>query len=227
MWVSPSTLYRVLVSPGACSARPPAARNAAHLRGPWADWIEWRRHQSWIYDRSTHFALSRCRALSSPTPSLDVVRAVKWLATLVTAEVTAIPAGSQVVLTASPRRAWNCGQVVERPSQASLARRGDDSVEEPIGLGACQTTVAAGARVADHSDHLLAMCRDGVRASRRTRSCPTDPPRIQALDSRDVKTESAPRSTKIARSPTRCESELDIASTRLQLAAAWTPPTAT
>ena len=56
VWVSPSTLYRVLAAQGlVLSARP--QRTPAPAR-PLPDWIEWRRHQIWIYD-ITHFPQSR------------------------------------------------------------------------------------------------------------------------------------------------------------------------
>ena len=81
-------------SPGACSARPPAARTRRRRR-PLPDWIEWKRHQIWIYD-ITHFP----RAGRVAYAILDVVTR-KWLATLVTAEETATQV--EVVFTRSPR----------------------------------------------------------------------------------------------------------------------------
>ena len=81
VWVSPSTLYRVLAAQGlVLPARP--QRTPAPAR-PLPDWIEWRRHQIWIYD-ITHFP----RAGRVAYAILDVVTR-KWLATLVTAEETA------------------------------------------------------------------------------------------------------------------------------------------
>ena len=81
VWVSPSTLYRVLAAQGlVLPARP--QRTPAPAR-PLPDWIEWKRHQIWIYD-ITHFP----RAGRVAYAILDVVTR-KWLATLVTAEETA------------------------------------------------------------------------------------------------------------------------------------------
>ena len=81
VWVSPSTLYRVLAGEGlVLPAR--AQRTPAPAR-PLPDWIEWRRHQIWIYD-ITHFP----RAGRVAYAILDVVTR-KWLATLVTVEETA------------------------------------------------------------------------------------------------------------------------------------------
>ena len=81
VWVSPSTLYRVLAAQGlVLPARPQRAPAPAR---PLPDWIEWKRHQIWIYD-ITHFP----RAGRVAYAILDVVTR-KWLATLVTAEETA------------------------------------------------------------------------------------------------------------------------------------------
>ena len=120
VWVSPSTLYRVLAGEGlVLPARP--QRTPAPAR-PLPDWIEWRRHQIWIYD-ITHFP----RAGRVAYAILDVVTR-KWLATLVTAEETATQV--EVVFTEAldTEGLW---PVVEA-RQADRARRGDDSDEEPI-----------------------------------------------------------------------------------------------
>ena len=72
VWVSPSTLYRVLAAQGlVLPARPQRAPAPAR---PLPDWIEWRRHQIWIYD-ITHFP----RAGRVAYAILDVVTR-KWLA---------------------------------------------------------------------------------------------------------------------------------------------------
>ena len=79
--MSPSTLYRVLAAQGlVLPAR--AQRTPAPAR-PLPDWIEWKRHQIWIYD-ITHFP----RAGRVAYAILDVVTR-KWLATHLTAEETA------------------------------------------------------------------------------------------------------------------------------------------
>ena len=81
VWVSPSTLHRVLAGEGlVVAARPQRAPVAAR---PMPDWVRWERHQIWIYD-ITHFP----RAGRVAYAILDVVTR-KWLATLVTVEETA------------------------------------------------------------------------------------------------------------------------------------------
>ena len=71
VWVSPSTLYRVLAAQGlVLPARP--QRAPAPTR-PLPDWIEWKRHQIWIYD-ITHFPAAGRVAYAI----LDVVTR-KWL----------------------------------------------------------------------------------------------------------------------------------------------------
>ena len=81
VWVSPSTLYRVLADQGlVLPARP--QRSPAPAR-PMPDWVRWERHQIWSYD-ITHFP----RAGRVAYAILDVVTR-KWLATLVTVEETA------------------------------------------------------------------------------------------------------------------------------------------
>ena len=81
VWVSPSTLYRVLAGEGlVLPARP--QRTPVPAR-PLPDWIEWKRHQIWIYD-ITHFP----RAGRVAYAILDVVTR-KWLATHVGIEETA------------------------------------------------------------------------------------------------------------------------------------------
>ena len=123
VWVSPSTLYRVLAAQGlVLPARPQRAPVPAR---PLPDWIEWKRHQIWIYD-ITHFP----RAGRVAYAILDVVTR-KWLATLVTAEETATQV--EVVFTEALDTEGLWPAVEAR--QADRARRGDDGSdgdEEPI-----------------------------------------------------------------------------------------------
>ena len=81
VWVSPSTLYRVLAGEGL--VMPARAQRAPAPARPLGDWIEWRRHQIWIYD-ITHFP----RAGRVAYAIVDVVTR-KWLATHLTVEETA------------------------------------------------------------------------------------------------------------------------------------------
>ena len=114
VWVSPSTLYRVLAAQGlVLPARAPRAPAPAR---PLPDWIEWKRHQIWIYD-ITHFP----RAGRVAYAILDVVTR-KWLATLVTAEETATQVEVVFAQALDTEGLW---PVVEA-RQAERARHGDD-----------------------------------------------------------------------------------------------------
>ena len=120
VWVSPSTLYRVLAGEGlVLPARPQRAPAPAR---PLPDWIEWKRHQIWIYD-ITHFP----RAGRVAYAILDVVTR-KWLATHLAAEETATQV--EVVFTDALDTEGLWPAVEAR--QAQRARHGGDSDEEPI-----------------------------------------------------------------------------------------------
>ena len=67
VWVSLSTLYRVLAAQGL--VLPARSQRAPAVARPLPDWIEWKRHQIWIYD-TTHFP----RAGRVAYAILDVVR---------------------------------------------------------------------------------------------------------------------------------------------------------
>ena len=81
VWVSPSALYRVLAGEGL--VLPARAQRTPVPPRPLPGWIEWKRHQIWIYD-ITHFS----RAGRVAYAILDVVTR-KWLATLVGVEESA------------------------------------------------------------------------------------------------------------------------------------------
>ena len=191
VWVSPSTLYRVLAAQGlVLPARP--QRTPAPAR-PLPDWIEWRRHQIWIYD-ITHFP----RAGRVAYAILDVVTR-KWLATLVTAEETATQV--EVVFTDAldTEGLW---PVVEA-RQADRARRGDDSDEEPILLAMSDNGPQMRAGT---TREFLAMCSIAARFGRP--GTPTDQAWIETLFGH-VKTE-WPHLEKIT-DPNTLRAELDIA----------------
>ena len=81
VWVSPSTLYRVLAGEGLVLAA--KARPAPAPARPMPQWVRWERHQIWIYDIG-HFPAANRVAYAV----MDVVTR-KWLATVVSAEETA------------------------------------------------------------------------------------------------------------------------------------------
>jgi putative transposase len=80
VWVSPSTVRRVLAGQG-LRLRPPP-RPGRSQRRPFPDWVEYRPNQIWIYD-TTHFG----RAGVAATVVEDLVSR-KWIAHIVSAEET-------------------------------------------------------------------------------------------------------------------------------------------
>ena len=101
----------------------PPARSATPVPArPLPDWIEWKRHQIWIYD-ITHFP----RASRVAYAILDVVTR-KWLATLVTAEETATQVEVVFTQALDVEGLWPAVEA----RQADRARHGGDSDEEPI-----------------------------------------------------------------------------------------------
>ena len=81
VWVSPSTLRRVLINHG-LSLPQPQPRSRSEKR-PWPDWLVWAPNRIWIWD-ATHFTRARrvCFAI------VDMVSR-KWIDTLVSVEETA------------------------------------------------------------------------------------------------------------------------------------------
>lgn len=80
VWVSPSSLRRVLAAQGLSLHPPP--RPGRSVRKPFPDWVEYRPNQIWIYD-TTHFS----RAGVAVTVVEDLVSR-KWIADIVSAEET-------------------------------------------------------------------------------------------------------------------------------------------
>jgi putative transposase len=81
VWVSPSTVKRVLVDQGLHLKRP--TRTVTWQRRPFPEWATYTKHSIWIYD-ATHF--KRCRGASA-VAVMDLVTR-KWLVTVVSAEET-------------------------------------------------------------------------------------------------------------------------------------------
>lgn len=82
VWVSESSVYRVLAAQGLVLPAPPP-RSPTPAPAPIPEWAEWKPNQIWIYDL-THFS----RAQRVAFAVMDVVSR-KWLRTLVTAEESA------------------------------------------------------------------------------------------------------------------------------------------
>jgi len=80
VWVSPSTVKRVLAEKGLHLRGP--KRPGRSQKKPWPDWVSYQPNEMWIYD-TTHF--TRCAA--AVVVIVDMVSR-KWLATVVSAEET-------------------------------------------------------------------------------------------------------------------------------------------
>jgi putative transposase len=80
VWVSPSTVRRVLAAQGLHLHPPP--RPGRSVRKPFPDWVDYRPNSIWIYD-TTHFT----RAKVAVTVVEDLVSR-KWLADIVSVEET-------------------------------------------------------------------------------------------------------------------------------------------
>ncbi len=80
VWVSPSTVRRVLAAQGLFLHPPP--RPGRSVRQPFPDWVDYRPNQIWIYD-TTHFTKARVAV----TVVEDLVSR-KWIADIVSAEET-------------------------------------------------------------------------------------------------------------------------------------------
>jgi putative transposase len=90
VWVSPSSVRRVLATHGLRLRRPP--RPGRSQRRPFPTWVTYTKNQIWIYD-TTHFR--SCPDVAA-TMIMDLVTR-KWLATIVSAEETSTQV--QVVFT--------------------------------------------------------------------------------------------------------------------------------
>ena len=191
VWVSPSTLYRVLAGEGL--VMPARAQRTPAPARPLPDWIEWRRHQIWIYD-ITHFP----RAGRVAYAILDVVTR-KWLATLVTAEETATQVEVVFCEALDSEGLWPAVEA----RQADRARHGDDSDEEPILLAMSDNGPQMRAGT---TREFLALCSIASRFGRP--GTPTDQAWIETLFGH-VKTE-WPHLEKIT-DPNTLRAELDNA----------------
>ena len=80
VWVSPSTVRRVLAAQGLALHAPP--RPGRSVRQPFPEWVDYRPNQIWIYD-TTHFP----KAGVAVTVIEDLVTR-KWIADIVSSEET-------------------------------------------------------------------------------------------------------------------------------------------
>ena len=84
VWVSPSTVDRVLARHGLNLAGEPRPPKSA--KKPWPDWVQWSPNQLWCWDGSQ---FEQCRAAKYAYAIVDIVSR-KWIATLLAAEPTSV-----------------------------------------------------------------------------------------------------------------------------------------
>jgi transposase InsO family protein len=84
VWVSPSTVDRVLARHGLSLAGEP--RPPKSVKKPWPDWVQWSPNQLWCWDQSQ---FERCRAGKYAYAIVDIVSR-KWITTLLAAEPTSV-----------------------------------------------------------------------------------------------------------------------------------------
>ncbi len=167
VWVSPSTVYRVLAGEGL--VLPVRAPRAPVPARPLGDWVRWERHQIWIYD-ITHFGAAGRVAYAI----MDVVTR-KWLATLVTAEESATQV--EVIFTDALDVEGLWGRIEAR--WANDARQGDGSdggADEPILLAMSDNGPQMRAGT---TREFLALCSIAARFGRP--GTPTDQAWIETL----------------------------------------------
>jgi putative transposase len=120
VWVSPSTVLRVLLEYGrALPYRPPRPR--AEQR-PWPDWIDYRPRQVWGYDYSA-FPAARTQALAI----LDLVSR-KWIDTMLCPEATSVQV--QVLFTRALEAEGLLEEILTRAD--ALADAADPTDQQPI-----------------------------------------------------------------------------------------------
>ena len=116
VWVSPSSVLRVLLEHGrALPYRPPRPRSVAL---PWPDWVDYRPNQVWGYDL-TAFPAAGTQALAI----VDLVSR-RWIDTLLCPEATSTQI--QALFTRAMEREGLLQQVLERADTGAL------SAEPPI-----------------------------------------------------------------------------------------------
>jgi putative transposase len=84
VWVSPSTVDRILARHGLSLAGEP--RPSRSVKKPWPEWVDWRPNQLWCWDGSQ---FERCPAAKYAYAIVDIVSR-KWIATLLAAEATGV-----------------------------------------------------------------------------------------------------------------------------------------
>jgi len=84
VWVSPSTVDRILARHGLTLAGEP--RPPRTVKKPWPEWVDWRPNQLWCWDGSQ---FERCKAAKYAYAIVDIVSR-KWITTVLAAEATSV-----------------------------------------------------------------------------------------------------------------------------------------
>ncbi|HEU5142895.1 MAG TPA: integrase core domain-containing protein [Solirubrobacterales bacterium] len=84
VWVSPSTVDRILARHGLRLAGEP--RPAKSVKKPWPEWVEWSPNQLWCWDMSQ---FERCKTAKYAYAIVDIVTR-KWITSLLSAEPTSV-----------------------------------------------------------------------------------------------------------------------------------------
>jgi putative transposase len=120
VWVSPATVFRVLVEHG--RALPHRIAREPQVRAPWPDWVQYRPNQVWGYDL-TAFAAARTQALAI----VDLVSR-RWIDHLLCPEATSLQV--QVLFTRALDAEGLLGGIVGRAER--LANPASPDTDQPV-----------------------------------------------------------------------------------------------
>lgn len=120
VWVSPSTVDRILARHGLSLAGEP--RPARTVKKPWPEWVDWRPNQLWCWDGSQ---FERCKAAKYAYAIVDIVSR-KWITTLLTAEPTSVHV--KVLFTQALRAEGVLDDLDERLARPELVDVDDESL---------------------------------------------------------------------------------------------------
>lgn len=209
VWVSPSTLYRVLAGEGlVLPARP---RPASAPARPMPQWVRWQRHQIWIYDITCFAAANRVAYAV-----MDVVTR-KWLATVVSAEETATQVEVLFSEALDAEGLWPAVEARHKDNSGTDGNGGDGG--EPILLAMSDNGPQMRAGT---TREFLALCSIAARYGRPGTPPPTKP---GSRPCSDTSKPNGPTSTRSATQPSCEQSSTSPAPTTT--AAACTPRSAT
>ena len=167
VWVSPSTVDRVLAGHGL--ALKGAPRPAPRPKAPWPDWCQWRPNQLWCWDASQ---FERCTTARHAYAIVDVVSR-KWIAVHLSSSSDSVAArvlfaralGSEGLLT---------DEIAARLGDPDAALPDDDDVPLLLAISDNGTEMCA-----NNTRRFMALCSIAQRFGRP--STPTDQAWIESL----------------------------------------------